>query len=870
MGTALVLLFLLALGAIPGALLPQRSLNAGKVNDYLAAHPVIGPWLDALQAFDVFSSFWFTAIYVLLFVSLVGCLTPRMIEHARSLRAMPVAAPRNLARLPKHTSSRLSADSADPNALKNAANTIAGRLRGWRSTIRHPDDSDPETVPETVEVSAEKGYLREFGNLVFHFSLLGLLVAVAVGKLFGYEGNVIVIADGGPGFCSASPAAFDSFRAGNTVDGTSLHPICVRVNDFAAHYLPSGQATSFAADIDYQSGGDLTANTWRPYRLEVNHPLRVGGDRVYLQGHGYAPTFTVIFPDGQTRTSTVQWRPDNPQTLLSSGVARIDPPAGSYPNSDERRKHEIAIQGLLAPTAQLDGALLSSRFPALNAPAVAIDIYRGDTGLDTGRPQSLFTLDHRLIDQGRLTKEKRVNLRAGEQVRIDQGPAAGTVVRFDGAVPFVNLQVSHDPGQTWVLVFAITMMAGLLVSLLVRRRRVWVRLTSAGEDAPGTVNVELGGLARTDNSGWGDEFERLTERLLAGLGEPLNSAAAATTAAQAGRAGSGRHMNTLHVNIGLARYSDWAFTSAVVALVVAMLLLAFELAYVGGRRADTRARVLAGSVAADSATPGVVEDAAARPFDERVGRAGLAVVYLGIGLLLTCVVLRGLATMRVPWGNMYEFINLTCLSGLVAGAVVLRRPQYRPLWVFLLVPVLVLLTVSGRWLYANAAPVMPALQSYWLPIHVSVVSLGSGVFLVAGISSILFLLRTSRLGDPDNPANSDSRLARVVQRLPDAQTLDRIAYRTTIFAFPVFGFGVIFGAIWAEEAWGRYWGWDPKETVSFVAWVIYAAYLHARSTAGWRDRKAAWINVAGFVAMVFNLFFVNLVTVGLHSYAGVG
>jgi cytochrome c biogenesis protein len=533
MGTALVLLFLLALGAIPGALLPQRSLNAGKVDDYLAAHPVIGPWLDALQAFDVFSSFWFTAIYVLLFVSLVGCLTPRMIEHARSLRATPVAAPRNLARLPKHASSRLFADSADPNALENTANAIAGRLRGWRTAIRHHDNTD------TVEVSAEKGYLREFGNLVFHFSLLGLLVAVAVGKLFGYEGNVIVIADGGPGFCSASPAAFDSFRAGNTVDGTSLHPICIRVNDFASHYLPSGQATSFAADIAYQSGGDLTSNTWRSYRLEVNHPLRVGGDRVYLQGHGYAPTFTVIFPDGQTRTSTVQWRPDNPQTLLSSGVARIDPPAGSYPNPDERRKHEIAIQGLLAPTEQLDGTLLSSRFPALNAPAVAVDIYRGDTGLDSGRPQSLFSLDPRLIDQGRLTKEKRVNLRAGEQVRLDQGPAAGTVVRFDGAVPFVNLQVSHDPGQTWVLVFAITMMAGLLVSLLVRRRRVWVRLTSAGEEVPGTVNVELGGLARTDNSGWGDEFERLTERLLAGLGDsaadPVNPVATATTAAQAGR-----------------------------------------------------------------------------------------------------------------------------------------------------------------------------------------------------------------------------------------------------------------------------------------------------------------------------------------------
>lgn len=325
-------------------------------------------------------------------------------------------------------------------------------------------------------------------------------------------------------------------------------------------------------------------------------------------------------------------------------------------------------------------------------------------------------------------------------------------------------------------------------------------------------------------------------------------------------------MNTLHVNVELARYSDWAFTSAVVALVIALLLLAFELAYAGGRRADQRARVLAGAVSADSATPGVVEQSTQRPIDERVGRAGLSVVYLGIGLLFACLALRGLATVRVPWGNMYEFINLTCLCGLIAGAVVLRRPQYRPLWVFLLLPVLILLTVSGRWLYTNAAPVMPALQSYWLPIHVSVVSLGSGVFLVAGIASILFLLRTSWLGEP----GTDSAAARLVRRFPDAETLDRIAYRTTIFAFPVFGFGVIFGAIWAEEAWGRYWGWDPKETVSFVAWVIYAAYLHARSTAGWRDRKAAWINVAGFVAMVFNLFFVNLVTVGLHSYAGVG
>ena len=329
-------------------------------------------------------------------------------------------------------------------------------------------------------------------------------------------------------------------------------------------------------------------------------------------------------------------------------------------------------------------------------------------------------------------------------------------------------------------------------------------------------------------------------------------------------------MNT-EIDLGLSRYSDWAFTSSVVVLVVALLLLAVELAFSRGRKVDSRELVGAGSyaqggaVTPDSATPGLVSAAPARPFDERVGRAGLSLVYLGTALLLACIVLRGLATSRVPWGNMYEFINLTCFSGLIAAIVVLRKPQYRALWVFVLIPVLILLTVSGRWLYAHAAPVMPALQSYWLPIHVSVVSLGSGVFLVAGVASILFLLKMSPLADPGRSGT----FAGIVARLPDAQTLDRIAYRTTIFAFPVFGFGVIFGAIWAEEAWGRYWGWDPKETVSFIAWVIYAAYLHARSTAGWRDRKAAWINIAGFVAMVFNLFFINLVTAGLHSYAGV-
>lgn len=362
-----------------------------------------------------------------------------------------------------------------------------------------------------TEISAEKGYLREFGNLVFHLSLVGLLVAFAVGKLFGYEGNVIVIANGGPGFCSSSPAAFDSFRAGNTVDGTNLDPVCVKVQDFKATYLASGQAHSFESNIQYQAGDDIQNNVWRPDRLAMNHPLRVNGNRVYLLGYGYAPTFTVTFPDGRKRSETIQWRPDDPTTLLSSGAVRIDPPAGTYPDPNVRRKNQIAIQGLFAPTEQLHGTLLSSSFPEMRKPAVAINIYRGDTGLDSGRAQSIFDLDPRMIEQKRLNQVARANLLPGQSVKLNDG----TIVRFDGAVNFVNLQVSRDPAQLWVLIFALTMMAGLVVSLVIKRRRVWARLSPGA--AAGTVNVELGGLARTDSSGWGDEFERLCDRCLEGF-----------------------------------------------------------------------------------------------------------------------------------------------------------------------------------------------------------------------------------------------------------------------------------------------------------------------------------------------------------------
>ena len=271
-------------------------------------------------------------------------------------------------------------------------------------------------------------------------------------------------------------------------------------------------------------------------------------------------------------------------------------------------------------------------------------------------------------------------------------------------------------------------------------------------------------------------------------------------------------MNTEHIDIGLARYSDWAFTSSVVVLVVALLLLAVELAYSRSRKVEPASWSPRARSAADSATPGVVVDAPRRPLDERdrPGRAG-AGLRRHRRMLLVCIVLRGLATARVPWGNMYEFINLTCFCGLVAAAIVLRRPQYRALWVFVLLPVLILLAVSGKLaLHQRRAGDARAAVLLAADPRVGGQPRLRGVPGRRAWPASCSWSRCRRWATPG--ARGHARRASS-QRLPDAQTLDRIAYRTTIFAFPVFGFGVIFGAIWAEEAWGRYWGWDPKETV---------------------------------------------------------
>ncbi|RSM74400.1 cytochrome C biogenesis protein ResB [Kibdelosporangium aridum] len=494
MRTALILLFLLALAAMPGALLPQRTLNANKVADYIAEHGWWGRLLDQLQFYNVYASVWFSAIYILLMISLVGCLLPRTLEYAKALRTKPVLTPRNLSRMPHHSESTVdkSADEVVAQAIK--------ALSGWRKVEREEDNG-------ARTISAERGYLRETGNLVFHFAMLGLIIALAVGKLFGYEGQVIVKADGSQEFCNSGVLGYDSFQPGLRVDGTDLTPFCLKVASFDVNFLPTGQPDLFRANLEYQSEKDLDSGRWERYGLEVNSPLRTDGDRIYLLGHGYAPVFTVTFPNGEKRTMDTQWRPVDQVTFLSEGATKFDPPG--ITNSEERRTKQIAVTGVFAPTAQLHGSLLNSSFPALNNPMVAVDVMRGDLGIDNGRGQSIFTIDQNQVDNGRLKKVARENLALGGEVKLDDG----TVVRFDGVKRWVYLQVSHDPAQVWVLVFAIAIIMGIGASLIIKRRRLWVRVVPA---ADGRTVVEVGGLARTDQAGYGEEFERLSGAVTGG------------------------------------------------------------------------------------------------------------------------------------------------------------------------------------------------------------------------------------------------------------------------------------------------------------------------------------------------------------------
>ena len=335
--------------------------------------------------------------------------------------------------------------------------------------------------------------------------------------------------------------------------------------------------------------------------------------------------------------------------------------------------------------------------------------------------------------------------------------------------------------------------------------------------------------------------------------------------------------NAIHVDETLSNLSDYAFRTSFGLYAAALLFfLVFYASYrvpkheVAGATADgdeataqqggNGSTVLTRSKSiTDTGDEDRTSTAGTRWWRIAIMLTGAAFVFHAVSL-----VLRGVATSRMPLGNMYEFISFTCALTVAVAFVALRKPAFRTAWPFVLAPILILLFFGGTHLYTDAAPVVPALQSYWLPIHVTIVSLGAALFLPSGVASILYLLRTWM------PVGEEKgSFAGLVRPLPTGDVLDRVAYRTAIIGFPIFTVGIILGAVWAEGAWGRFWGWDPKETVSFISWVIYAVYLHARATTGWGPSRAAWINIIGFATTVFNLFFINLVTSGLHSYAGV-
>ena len=536
MRVALILLFLLALASLPGALLPQWSLNSAKTAQYLLDYPTLGPILDRLGFFEVFASPWYAAIYLALFLSLIGCVLPRSLSFIGQLRMPPVATPRNLSRLPHHH--RLEVDGTP----QQVAERVRTGLRGWRVEQRSElpagacreiaadagggaaaDGAGSDGAAATgaaghraqpatpLTISAEKGYLREVGNLVFHLSLLGLLIAIAVGKLVGYEGSVIV--NTGSQFCSTSPASYDNFRPGLLVDGTQMVPFCVDVQNFRAAYTDQGEATEFAAAVRYQSGADAGTDTWNDASLRVNDPLRMDGERLYLLGHGFSPHFQITYPDGSVRDYAEQFAPEpNDPNFTSQGAVKVTDPPGV--TGDDIRGHQLAIVGIFAPTAFVHGGIMTSSFPAADNPGVAIDVYRGDLGMEGGRSQSIFSIDTSQVDKGALVKQARSNLMLGESVTLDDG----TKITFTGYNEWVSLQTSFDPAQVWALVSAVLMLGGLMVSLIVKRRRVWFRLRPAGRDdgvsgGRGTADrtvVEIGGLARTDQAGYGEEFSTLT------------------------------------------------------------------------------------------------------------------------------------------------------------------------------------------------------------------------------------------------------------------------------------------------------------------------------------------------------------------------
>jgi cytochrome c biogenesis protein len=469
MRTALVLLLLLALAAIPGSIVPQSGVDSLKTSRWQDAHPQLTPIYEKLGLFAVYDSAWFSAIYLLLMVSLVGCIVPRTFVYWRALRAAPPTAPRNLRRLPDSASYVTGVEVGD--VLAGAAAEL--RRRRYR-VVATPD-----------AVSAEKGYLREAGNLLFHLSVLVVLVGFAMGGLFGYKGGVILVV--GNGFAN-NLTQYDDFVPGSLFRPDDMEPFSFDVNSFDVDWLTSGprkgMARAFTSHLTYR---ETPTSREKQYDLRVNHPLTVGDTEVFLIGHGYAPVITIRDGHGKVAYSGPTIFLPTDQTFRSFGVVK----------APDAEPIQIGLEGEFYPTYAFthERGPFSAFGNALN-PAISMLVYTGDLGMDDGSPQSVYALDKARTN---LVKKPdgsmfRVDLQLGKSVDLPNGLGS---VSFDGVERWNKIQISQTPGKEIALAGVVLALLGLLGSLFIRPRRVWVR---AREDGDGTL-VEVAAL---DRSGGGD------------------------------------------------------------------------------------------------------------------------------------------------------------------------------------------------------------------------------------------------------------------------------------------------------------------------------------------------------------------------------
>ena len=461
MRIALILLFALAVASIPGSILPQRGNNPLLVDEWLEQQPTIGPILDRLGFFDVFGAPWFAAVYLLLFISLIGCVLPRVGVHWRAMRSQPPVAPKNLTRLQAFEEIR--SDLPPAQVIDNATEFL--RSRRWRVRTG--------VTGSELWVSAEKGYMRETGNLVFHLALVLILAAVAVGGLFGWRGNVIV--KEGSGF-SNTLTQYDAWGGGRLASADSIPPFAFTLDDFAVEFERSeaerGSPRLFEASVELQRepGGPI-----EPTSIQVNYPISIAGAKVFLVGHGYAPSFIVRDAAGATvLEDAIVFLPQD-GNFTSTGVIKV-------PDSTP----QLGFRGIFLPTSAIDDVRgPHSAFPDADDPSVFLAAWEGDLGLDSGIPQSVYTLKTDNMEQ--------IGLRAlvpGQTWDFGQGE-----IEFTGWQRWASFQIAFDPGKEAALAAAVIATLGLTVSLFTRRRRIWVKAAVADD---GSTLVSSAGLSKSE------------------------------------------------------------------------------------------------------------------------------------------------------------------------------------------------------------------------------------------------------------------------------------------------------------------------------------------------------------------------------------